>query len=219
MMRTYHSEYSPKIALANGSPTQQFSERCGSAVCGLTVRGLIGYTARMSMTYPSSPSDARWDCIYRILPPRSSHVRLRRHSLRSVFDALLYLLRTDRPWRYLPSHFPPWQTVAIISSNFVRRFCRTGLWTRLYRVLRDAERGRVGRDHTRARPSWMRTVHISETLIEVAMIRLLVARLGRQVDDLPNTLSGKLLTRECAGSLRYGRYSMCRKGYDERSAS
>jgi hypothetical protein len=114
------------MVLANGSPTQQFSEHCGSAVCGLTVRGLIGYTARMSMTYPSSPSDARWDCIHRLLPPRSPHGRLRRHSLRSVFDAHFYLLRTDRPWRYLPNHFPPWQSVAIISSNFAARASGSG---------------------------------------------------------------------------------------------
>jgi hypothetical protein len=27
-----------------------------------------------------------------------------------------------------------------------KQFCRTGLWTRLYRALRDAERRRVGKD-------------------------------------------------------------------------
>ena len=33
-------------------------------------------------------SDAEWDCLQRVLPPRSPHGRLRRHCLRSVFDAL-----------------------------------------------------------------------------------------------------------------------------------
>ncbi len=76
------------------------------------------------------------------LPARSPHGRLRRHSLRSVFDALFYLLRTGCPWRYLPSNFPPWQTV----YYHWRQFCRTGLWTLLYRALHEAERRRVGKD-------------------------------------------------------------------------
>jgi putative transposase len=50
--------------------------------------------------------------------------------------------RTGCPWRYLPSHFPPWQTV----YYHFRQFCRTGLWTHLWRELRAAERRRVGRD-------------------------------------------------------------------------
>ncbi|GHO56394.1 hypothetical protein KSB_48690 [Ktedonobacter robiniae] len=31
--------------------------------------------------------------------------------MRSIFDAIFYVLRTDCPWRYLPTNFPPWQTV------------------------------------------------------------------------------------------------------------
>jgi putative transposase len=67
--------------------------------------------------------------------------RLRRHFLRSVFDVLFSLLRAGCPWRYLPNHFLPWQTV----YYHFKQFCRTGLWTHLYRALRDAERPRVGR--------------------------------------------------------------------------
>ncbi len=40
-----------------------------------------------------------------------------------------------------PSNFPPWQTV----YYHLRQFCRTGLWTHLWRGLRDAERERVGK--------------------------------------------------------------------------
>jgi len=96
----------------------------------------------MSTTYPSNLSDAEWDCLQRFLPPWSQRGRLRRHSLRSVFEALFYLLRTGWPWRYLPSNFPPWQTV----YYHFKQFCRTGLWTLVYRALRDAERQRVGRN-------------------------------------------------------------------------
>jgi putative transposase len=95
----------------------------------------------MSTSYPSNLSDAEWDCLQRFLPPRSPHGRLRRHCLRSIFDAFFYLLRTGCPWRYLPSHFPPWQTV----YYHFTQFCRTGVWTHLWRELRAAERRRVGK--------------------------------------------------------------------------
>jgi len=65
----------------------------------------------MSTTYPSNLSDAEWGCLQQLLPTRSPGSRLRRHSLRSVFDVLFYLLRTGCPWRYLPCDSPPWQTV------------------------------------------------------------------------------------------------------------
>jgi putative transposase len=96
----------------------------------------------MSTTYPSNLADAEWDCLQRFLMPRSPRRRLRRHTLRSVFDALFYVLRTGCPWRYLPCNFPPWQTV----YYHFTQFCRTGLWTCLYRALRDTERRRVGKD-------------------------------------------------------------------------
>jgi transposase len=51
-------------------------------------------------------------------------------------------LRTGCSWRYLPSGFPPWQTV----YYHFRQFCRTCLWTHLWGTLREAERRCVGKD-------------------------------------------------------------------------
>ena len=96
----------------------------------------------MSKIYPSDLSDAEWDCLQRFLPPRSPQGKLRRPPLRSIFNALFYLLRTGCPWRYLPSNFPPWQTV----YYHYRQFYRTGLWTHLWRELHEAERRRMGKD-------------------------------------------------------------------------
>jgi putative transposase len=96
----------------------------------------------MDTAYPSNLSDSKWDYLQRFLMPRSLRRSLRRHSLRAVFDALFYVLRMGCPWRYLPSNFPPWQTV----YYHWRQFSRTGLWTLLYRALREAERRRVGRN-------------------------------------------------------------------------
>src|SRR5215472_14565520 len=96
----------------------------------------------MNTAYPSNLTDTEWNCLQWFLPARSPHERLRRHTLRSVFDALFYLLRTGCPWRYLPCNFPPWQN----EYYHHRQFCRTGLWTILYRAVWEAERRRVGRD-------------------------------------------------------------------------
>lgn len=65
----------------------------------------------MSTSYPSNLSDAEWACLQRYLPPVSKRGRPPIHSLRAIFDAIFYVLRTGCPWRYLSTNFPPWQTV------------------------------------------------------------------------------------------------------------
>ena len=37
--------------------------------------------------------------------------RFRKYSLRSVFDGILYIVKTGAQWRMLPSDFAPWQIV------------------------------------------------------------------------------------------------------------
>lgn len=65
----------------------------------------------MRTNYPSNLSDAEWETLQRHLPPLPRRGRPPTHSLRAVFDAIFYVLRTGCPWRYLPANFPPWQTV------------------------------------------------------------------------------------------------------------
>jgi len=65
----------------------------------------------MSTTYPSDLTDAEWACVQRHLPPLSVRGRPRTHSLRRILDAIFYLVRSGCAGRYLPSNFPPWQTV------------------------------------------------------------------------------------------------------------
>ena len=65
----------------------------------------------MKTTYPSDLTDTEWQCLQHYLLESRSDCRTRRHSLRSILNAIFYVLRTGCPWRYLPSNFPPWQTV------------------------------------------------------------------------------------------------------------
>src|SRR6478735_6618301 len=95
----------------------------------------------MSTTYPSNLSDTEWACLQRRLPPQPKRGRPPTHSLRVIFDAIFYVLRTGCAWRYLPCNFPPWQTV----FYHFRRLRLKGRWHLLYTALHRAERERVGR--------------------------------------------------------------------------
>jgi len=95
----------------------------------------------MSTTYPSDLSDDEWAYVQRYLPHLPPRGRPHTHLLRSILDAIFYVMRTGCGWRYLPCNFPPWQTV----FYHFRRLRLKGLWCRLYRALHAAERERVGR--------------------------------------------------------------------------
>lgn len=52
-------------------------------------------------------SDPQWAAISGFF----DHKRKRKHDLRTIINALLYILRTGCQWRNLPDCFPPWQAV------------------------------------------------------------------------------------------------------------
>jgi putative transposase len=74
--------------------------------------------------YPTELSDEEWACLKARFLPSKSPGRLRAHSLRDIFDAIFYVLRSGCPWRLLPRDFPPWSTVYY---HFRRRFRLDGL--------------------------------------------------------------------------------------------
>jgi transposase len=63
--------------------------------------------------------------------------------MRAAINAILYLLRTGCPWRYLPRDgFPPRSTV----YNIFRKFQRDGVWEAIWAELHMALRERLGRE-------------------------------------------------------------------------
>ena len=96
----------------------------------------------MRKTYPTDLSDAQWSRLRSYLPNPKAQGRPRTHSLRHVFDAIFYVLKSGCPWRLLPHDFPPWSSV----YYHFRRFRLSGLWYLILKVLRSAERKRVGKD-------------------------------------------------------------------------
>ena len=66
---------------------------------------------RDDLRYASDTTDAEWALIAPHLPPPRRLGRPRTTELRSVVDALLYILATGCQWRLLPRDFPPYSTV------------------------------------------------------------------------------------------------------------
>jgi len=93
--------------------------------------------------FPSDLTDAEWDRLAPLIPPASPGGRPRKTDMRAAMNALLYLLRTGCPWRYLPRDgFPPRSTV----YNIFRKFQREGVWEAIWAELHVALRERLGRE-------------------------------------------------------------------------
>jgi transposase len=60
--------------------------------------------------YPSSLTDHEW-ALVRDLFENTGPGRPPKHSRRTMFDAIAYVVRSGCAWRMLPRHFPKWQTV------------------------------------------------------------------------------------------------------------
>lgn len=54
-------------------------------------------------------SDEEWELIAEFFPQAKATGRKPRNQ-RTVFDGILWILRTGSPWRDLPEEFGPWQT-------------------------------------------------------------------------------------------------------------
>ncbi len=96
----------------------------------------------MRKIYPTDLSDREWTRLQSYLPTPKAEGRPRTHSLRDVFDAIFYVLKSGCHWRLLPHDFPLWSTV----YYHFRRFKLNGLWSFILKVVNAAERKRVGKD-------------------------------------------------------------------------
>src|SRR6201993_2278234 len=85
--------------------------------------------------YPSDLRDAEWTRLEPMIPPARPGGRPRKTDMRAAMNAILYLLRTGCPWRYLPrDSFPPRSTV----YNIFRKFQRDGTWEAIWAELHMA---------------------------------------------------------------------------------
>ena len=89
------------------------------------------------MCYQTNLTDARWQTIAEFIEDG----RKRRSSLRSVVDAILYLVKTGCQWRYLPKDYPKWQLV----YYYFRKFETTGVIEIIHDSLREQVRVKKGK--------------------------------------------------------------------------
>ena len=76
---------------------------------------------RQGEGYPRDLRDAEWTGLEPLIPPALPGGRSRKTDMRAATNAILYLLRTSCPWRYLPCDgFPPRSTVYNIFRKFQR---------------------------------------------------------------------------------------------------
>ena len=66
---------------------------------------------RKGVGYSSNLSDAEWTTIEPLLPRRNRLGRPPKTEMRSIVNAMFYMVRTGCQWRQLPREFPPFTTV------------------------------------------------------------------------------------------------------------
>lgn len=95
----------------------------------------------LNRKYETDLTDAAWELVRPLLPAARHGGRPRTTNVRTVVNAIFYLLRTGCQWRLLPHEFPPWGTV----YYYFRCWENEGVWVLLQRVLYEQTRTAAGR--------------------------------------------------------------------------
>ena len=88
--------------------------------------------------YPSDLTDSAWKVIEQILADK----RKRKYSLRSIFDALLYITKTGGQWRQIPNDLPPWP----LCYYYFWKWRNDGTWEKLNKALVERRRKKANRE-------------------------------------------------------------------------
>jgi len=99
---------------------------------------MVSKLLRHMKHYSSDITDSQWMLLQGIL--RDS--RKRKHSLRDIFNAIFYLLKTGCQWRMLPGCFPKWELV----YYYFTKWKNTGVIEQIHELLRDKIRKKAGRE-------------------------------------------------------------------------
>jgi transposase len=75
-------------------------------------RGVVGY--------PSDVSDDEWAFVAPYLTLRMEDAKPWEHSLRGVFNAVRWLVRSGAHWRMMPNDLPPWPVVYQQTQRWIR---------------------------------------------------------------------------------------------------
>jgi putative transposase len=88
--------------------------------------------------YPTDLTDSQWDIIQELIPAAKSGGRPRSLEMRTVVNAILYVVVGGIQWRMLPREYPKWQSV----YHYFRIWRKEGIWRRMHDTLRARVRRR-----------------------------------------------------------------------------
>ena len=91
--------------------------------------------------YPTDISDEEWAFVAPYLTLMKEDAPQRDHSLREVFNALRYLIKTGASWRMMPHDLPAWEAV----YQQTQRWIKAGVFEAIVDDLRMLLRLEVGR--------------------------------------------------------------------------
>lgn len=91
--------------------------------------------------YPTDLNDEQWAFVAAYLTLMREDAPQREHSLREVFNALLWLARAGAAWRLLPHDFPPWAAV----YQQAQRWMKAGVFEAMAHDLRELIRMAQGK--------------------------------------------------------------------------
>jgi transposase len=83
-------------------------------------------------SYPSDVSDTEWEFLAPFLSLMREDAPQREYPLRTMFNALRYVVRACCPWRMMPNDLPPWATV----YQQARRWFDAGVFEQVSHELR-----------------------------------------------------------------------------------
>jgi transposase len=93
-------------------------------------------------SYPSDVSDAEWEFLAPFLALMREDAPQREYPLRTLFNAMRYVVKTGCPWRFLPNDLPPWAAV----YQQARRWFDAGVFEQVSHELRVIVRIMEGRE-------------------------------------------------------------------------
>jgi len=92
------------------------------------------------MGYSTDLTNQQWWAIKRFFDV-GKYGNRRKHTVRELLNAVLYLLKTGCQWRLLPNDFPPYSTV----HTFYRRCRKNGIWEKIMVYIVKKKRKESGR--------------------------------------------------------------------------
>lgn len=96
--------------------------------------------------YQTDVDDDEWSFVAPYLTLMKEDAPQRKYEMRELFNALRWIVRAGSPWRLLPNHFPPWETV----YNQTQRWIKAGCFEAMVHDLRELLRNAAGKS---SRPS------------------------------------------------------------------